>query len=44
MVNLFQSKIVKDTNDKKLDELEYNYRQSRKRKLMGLVKDIVRQI
>ena len=37
MVNI----IVKDTRDKKLDELAYNYRQSRKRKLMGLDRDIV---
>ena len=44
MVNLFEHKIVKDTRDKKLDELAYNYRQSRKRKLMGLNRDIVRQI
>ena len=44
MVNLFEYKIVKDTRDKKLDELAYNYRQSRKRKLMGLDRDIVRQI
>ena len=44
MVNLFKCKIVKDTNDKKLDELEYNYRKSRERKLMGLDRDIVRQI
>ena len=32
MVNLFEHKIVKDTRDTKLDELAYNYRQSRKRK------------
>ena len=30
MVNLFECKIVKDTRDKKLDELAYNYRQSRR--------------
>ena len=41
MVNLFEYKIVKYTRDKKLDELAYNYRQSRKRKLMGLDRDIV---
>ena len=34
MVNLFEYKIVKDTRNKKLDELAYNYKQSRKRKLM----------
>ena len=44
MVNLFEYKIVNDTRDKKLDELAYNYRQSRKRKLTGLDRDIVRQI
>ena len=27
MVNLFEYKIVKDTRDKKLGELAYNYRQ-----------------
>ena len=32
MVNLFEHKIVKDTRNKKLDELAYNYRRSRKRK------------
>ena len=44
MVNLFEHKIVKDTRDKKSDKLAYNYRQSRIRKLMGLNRDIVRQI
>ena len=44
MVNLFEYKIIKDLRDKKLDELAYNYRQSRKRKLMVLDRDIVRQI
>ena len=44
MVNLFKYKIVKETRDRKLEELTYNYRQSRKRKLMGLDRDIVRQI
>ena len=44
MVNLFERNIVKDTRDKKLDELAYNYRQSRKKKLMGLDRDIVRHI
>ena len=44
MVNLFDYKIVKDTRDKKLDELAYNYRQSSKRKLVGLDRDIVREI
>ena len=41
MVNLFKDKIVKGTRDKKLDELACNYRQSRKRKLMGLGRDII---
>ena len=44
MVNLFKYKIVRETRDRKLEELTYNYRQSRKRKLMGLDRDIVRQI
>ena len=44
IVNLFEYKIVKDTRDNKLDELAYNYTQSRKRKLMSLDRDIVRQI
>ena len=41
MVNFFEYKTVKDTRDKKLDELAYNYRQSRMGKLMGLDRDIV---
>ena len=44
MVNLFEYNIVKDTRDKKLGELGYNYRQSRRRKLMDLDRDIVPQI
>ena len=44
IINLFEYKIVKDTRDKKLDELAYSYRQSRTRKLMALDRDIVRLI
>ena len=45
MVNLFEYKIVKDKRDKNLDELATDsYRQSRKRKLISLDRDIVRQI
>ena len=44
LINLFEYKIVKHTRHKKLDELAYNYRQSWKRKLMGVDRDIVWQI
>ena len=44
VVHLFGYRIVKDRRDKKLDELAYNYRQSRKRKLMDLDRDIVWEI
>ena len=44
MVNFFEYEIVKDIRDKKLDELAFNDRQSRNRTLMGLDRDIVRQI
>ena len=43
MANLFEHKIVKNTRDKKLDKFAYNYKQSRKRKLMGIDTDVVQQ-
>ena len=41
MVTLFKYKIMKETRDRKVEELIYNYRQSRKRKLVGLDREIV---
>ena len=43
MVSMYEYKLVKDTKAKKLDELSYKHRQSRKRKL-GTNKYLIRVV